>query len=52
MTQQSPPLPRPSLHRNVKLLGWASLLNDVASEMIASLLADFPSPNSPALPRV
>lgn len=30
-----------SLHRNVKLLGWASFFNDVASEMIAPLLPAF-----------
>ncbi len=29
------------LPRNVKLLGWASLLNDVASEMIFPLLPQF-----------
>ena len=32
---------RPSLHRNVKLLGWASCLNDIASEMIFPLLPQF-----------
>ncbi len=32
---------RPPLHRNVKLLGWASCLNDVASEMIYPLLPQF-----------
>lgn len=32
---------QPPLHRNVKLLGWASFLNDVASEMIAPLLPVF-----------
>lgn len=32
---------RPTLHRNVKLLGWASFFNDVASEMIAPLLPVF-----------
>jgi MFS family permease len=31
----------PRLPRNVKLLGWASLLNDVASEMIVPLLPTF-----------
>jgi len=34
-------LPRGPLPRNVKLLGWASLLNDVASEMIFPLLPQF-----------
>ena len=34
------PAPR-RLPRNVKLLGWASLLNDVASEMIFPLLPQF-----------
>jgi MFS family permease len=29
------------LHRNVKLLGWASCLNDIASEMIFPLLPHF-----------
>ncbi len=29
------------LPRTVKLLGWASLLNDIASEMVAPLLPDF-----------
>ena len=29
------------LPRNVKLLGWASLLNDVASEMVVPLLPNF-----------
>jgi MFS family permease len=33
--------PPPSLPRNVKVLGLASLLNDVASEMIFPLLPDF-----------
>jgi len=33
--------PRVPLARNVKLLGWASCLNDVASEMIYPLLPDF-----------
>ncbi|MFT3882264.1 MAG: MFS transporter [Gemmatales bacterium] len=33
--------PTPPLHRNVKLLGWASFFNDVASEMIAPLLPAF-----------
>lgn len=32
---------RPPLHRNVKLLGWASCLNDIASEMIFPLLPQF-----------
>ncbi len=32
---------RPSLPRNVKLLGWASCLNDIASEMIFPLLPQF-----------
>jgi hypothetical protein len=31
----------PSLPRNVKVLGLASLLNDIASEMIFSLLHSF-----------
>ncbi len=31
----------PPLHRNVKLLGWASCLNDIASEMIFPLLPQF-----------
>ena len=31
----------PFLHRNVKLLGWASFFNDVASEMITPLLPVF-----------
>lgn len=37
------PLPNalPPLHRNVKLLGWASCLNDIASEMIFPLLPQF-----------
>ena len=29
------------LPRNVKLLGWASCLNDIASEMIFPLLPQF-----------
>jgi MFS family permease len=33
--------PRPSLPRNVKVLGLASLLNDIASEMIFPLLPNF-----------
>jgi len=33
--------PSAPLHRNVKLLGWASFFNDVASEMIAPLLPAF-----------
>ena len=32
---------RSPLHRNVKLLGWASCLNDIASEMIFPLLPQF-----------
>ena len=32
---------RAPLHRNVKLLGWASCLNDIASEMIFPLLPQF-----------
>ena len=32
---------RPPLPRNVKLLGWASCLNDIASEMIFPLLPQF-----------
>jgi MFS family permease len=36
MPQERPPLPR-----NVKLLGWASCLNDIASEMIFPLLPQF-----------
>lgn len=32
---------RPSLPRNVQLLGWASCLNDIASEMIFPLLPQF-----------
>ncbi|MCA9268431.1 MAG: MFS transporter [Planctomycetales bacterium] len=32
---------RPALPRNVKLLGWASCLNDIASEMIFPLLPQF-----------
>jgi len=31
----------PRLPRNVKVLGWASLLNDVSSEMIYPLLSNF-----------
>ncbi|MEX0728829.1 MAG: MFS transporter [Planctomycetaceae bacterium] len=38
MNDASPPKPLP---RNVKLLGWASCLNDVASEMIFPLLPQF-----------
>jgi len=34
-------IPRPPLPRNVKLLGWASFLNDVASEMVFPLLPQF-----------
>src|SRR5947207_2590638 len=43
MSQLSPPSTTspPSLPRNVKVLGLASLLNDVASEMIFPLLPDF-----------
>src|SRR5205085_309630 len=40
VSQPSPSSP-PSLPRNVKVLGLASLLNDVASEMIFPLLPDF-----------
>lgn len=36
ISEKSPPLPR-----NVKLLGWASFLNDVASEMVYPLLPQF-----------
>jgi MFS family permease len=32
---------KPPLHRNVKLLGWASFFNDVASEMVTPLLPVF-----------
>ncbi len=32
---------KPPLHRNVKLLGWASCFNDIASEMIFPLLPQF-----------
>jgi MFS family permease len=40
--QVAPESLRPSrLPRNVKVLGWASLLNDVASEMIYPLLSTF-----------
>jgi MFS family permease len=37
------PIPPPAKHlpRNVKILGWASLLNDVASEMIFPLMPQF-----------
>ena len=35
------PQDRPPLHRNVKLLGWASCLNDIASEMSFPLLPQF-----------
>jgi MFS family permease len=35
------PQDRSRLHRNVKLLGWASCLNDIASEMIFPLLPQF-----------
>lgn len=44
MSQTAPtpdPAPRPSLPRNVKVLGGASLLNDIASEMIYPLLPTF-----------
>jgi MFS family permease len=41
MSQESQPLRKPPLPRNVKLLGWASFLNDVASEMIFPLLPEF-----------
>jgi MFS family permease len=33
--------PRPPLPRNVRVLGWASCLNDVASEMIFPLMPQF-----------
>ncbi len=33
--------PSRRLHRNVKLLGWASCLNDIASEMIYPLMPQF-----------
>lgn len=44
--QEPPEIPEPGtkqvpLPRNVKLLGWASFWNDVASEMIAPFLAIF-----------
>lgn len=39
-TLESPP-PSSRLPRNVRLLGWASFLNDVASEMIFPLLPKF-----------
>ena len=35
-----PPLRQP-LPRNVRVLGWVSFLNDVASEMIFPLLPQF-----------
>ena len=35
------PIARPRLPPNVKVLGWASFLNDVASEMIFPLLPQF-----------
>lgn len=35
------PPPRQPLPRNVKVLGWVSLLNDIASEMIFPLLPQF-----------
>lgn len=35
------PSPEQSLPHNVKVLGWASLLNDTASEMIFPLLPTF-----------
>ncbi|MEN6458075.1 MAG: MFS transporter [Thermoguttaceae bacterium] len=38
---QTPPAEKKTLPRNVKVLGWASLLNDVAGEIIYPLLADF-----------
>ena len=44
MSQSSPPREansRPSLPRNVRVLGLASLLNDIASEMIFPLLPNF-----------
>jgi len=34
-------IPRQPLPRNVRLLGWASFLNDVASEMVFPLLPQF-----------
>jgi hypothetical protein len=39
--QPSADPPRPGLPNNVKVLGGGSLLNDVASEMIAPLLPAF-----------
>lgn len=41
MSNVAEPPGKPSLPRNVWLLGWASFLNDVASEMIAPLLPMF-----------
>ena len=42
MTTHDPPTPpAPSLPRNVRVLGLASLLNDIASEMIFPLLPGF-----------
>ena len=44
MSQLSPPATsssRTTLPRNVKVLGLASLLNDIASEMIFPLLPGF-----------
>lgn len=44
MNAQSPTTDSPKdtrLPRNVKILGWASLLNDVGSEMIYPLLSNF-----------
>ena len=38
---------KPALPRNVRLLGWASLLNDVASEAVFPLLPQFLSSMSP-----
>lgn len=41
LTVPTPTDPPPALPRNVKVLGWASLLNDIASEMIFPLLPGF-----------
>ena len=40
-TSLPPAAPQSSLPRNVKILGGASLLNDIASEMIFPLLPEF-----------
>jgi len=40
-TTEPAPASHQSLPRNVKLLGWASCLNDIASEMIFPLLPQF-----------